>query len=191
MTDDKQEDEYDYLKGNDHAVGNSGGAPKGNENAVGNPGGQPPENNQNAAVHHLQSDENKLLDWLEENEPGTYEWIMAKHSSYLQDAPFGADSAKSDRLLEACVCEHIIWKNRGVQVKDGIVTKTHIKGSDGSLVEVEDERPENLAINRMDRQVMSKLKTLGIFDDNSGSSGSGKQTMESDDYIITIENEAE
>lgn len=166
-----------------------GGAPEGNDNAVGSKGGCPPANNQNAAKTHLRSDPVKLLQWLEEKEPDQYQWIQNKHESYLQDAPFDADSAKSDKLLETVVCEYIVWKNRGVQIRDGIITKTHIKGSDGELVEIEDERPENQAINRMDRQVMSKLKKLGILDDSESRMADAVESLANDDYIIEIDSE--
>lgn len=190
MTDDNEDTEvapeHEHLVGNDFAKGNDGGAPEGNTNAVGNSGGRPPASNQNAATHHLRSDPFKLLDWLEEKEPDQYEWIMAKHASYLQDAPFEAGTAKADQLKQVATMEYIVWKNRGVQVKDGIVTKTHIKGSDGELVEVEDERPENAAINRMDRQVMSKLKKLGVLDDSESRMADAVESLTSEDYIIDL-----
>lgn len=176
-------------KGNDFAKGHNSGAPRGNDNAVGNSGGYGAPNNQNAAKHHLNSDTSKLFNWLEEHDEDSYQWILNKHERYLEEAPFGPDSAKSDRLLETCVCEYIIWQARGVQVMDGIIHKTHMKGSDGELVEVEDERPENQAVNRMDRQVMSKLNKMGIFDESTGGSGSSIRRMENDDYIIEVSSE--
>lgn len=170
--------------------GAEGGAPKGSQNAVGNAGGSPAPNNQNGAKHHLESEPAKLIKWLEKERPGDYQWVLDKHESYLKDCPFDADSAKSDKLMETCASEWVVWRNRGVQIRNGIVKKTHIKGADGELQEIEAERPENQAINRVDRQVMSKLKTLGVFDDNSGSP-SGPKELESDDYVIIVGNETE
>lgn len=166
--------------------GAEGGAPKGSQNALGNSGGSPPENNQNGAKHHLRSDPEKLLPWLEKNKPDQFQWVMNKYESYLSRANFSHGSALADKLLETVVCEYIIWYNRGTQLKDGIITKTHIKSSDGELVEVEDERPENQAINRLDRQVMTKLKKLGIFDESEGVVGP-QTTMKSEDYTIHVE----
>lgn len=167
--------------------GKKGGAPEGNKNAVGNSGGaggQP--NNQNAASHHLRSDPEKLLPWLEEHKPDQAQWVMQKYRSYLDRVSFEHGSGLADKLLEAVVCEYIIWMNRGVQLKDGIVTKTHMKDSEGNVYETEGERPENQALNRMDRQVMSKLKDLGVFDEDEGIVGP-ETTMRSEDYTITVE----
>lgn len=161
-------------------------APEGNDFAVGNSGGGAPIANQNAAKHQLTADPAKVLEWLERERPDAYRWVEGKHASYLEDAPFDAGSAKADQLAQVCVCEYILWKNRGIQLKDGLVTQTHIKGSDGELVEIEDERPENQAVNRMDRQVVSKLKTLGVYDDPDSQLADAVGQLENDDYVIDV-----
>lgn len=157
-------------KGNSYAEGH--GAPKGN---------------QNGAKHFAYSDPDKLLPWLEENKPKKYEWVVNKYESYLTDAPFSDGSAKADKLMETCVCEFVVWRNRGVQVRDGVVTKTHMKGSDGQLVEVDAERPNNQAVNRMDRQVMSKLKELGVLDSPDDRKADALEQMANEDYVIDVE----
>lgn len=168
------------------AKGDPGGGQPGNQNALGNPGGGAPMNNQNGATNFTRSDPDKLLPWLEKNKPDQHQWVMDKYSSYLDRANFEHGSALADKLLETVVCEYVVWFNRGTQLKDGVITQTHIKGSDGELVEIEDERPENAAINRMDRQIMSKLKKLGIFDEDEGIVGP-QTTMRSEDYVISVE----
>ncbi|WP_254530456.1 hypothetical protein [Natrinema gelatinilyticum] len=168
MTDENDTDtdefEHEWMVGNGHAVGN--------------PGGSPPAKNQNAATHHLHADPDNVLPYLKENEPEAFEWVKNKYDSYLEDAPFEHCSGKADKLLETVVCEFSIWKARGIQIRDGIVTKTHKRGADGELYQVEDEQPHNQAVNRMDRQVMSKLEKLGIFDDQSDDSPNGPLSNE-------------
>lgn len=150
-------------KGNSYALGNSGGAPRGNSNAEGHGA---PAQNQNGAKHHIYSnDPGDVLKHLEENEPEAYEWVQAKFSSYLEDAPFPADSAKADQLLQIVTAEYSVWCGRGIQVRDGLLKKTHIKGSDGELVEVEDEHSINQPTNRLEKTVTRRLKELGILDD--------------------------
>ena len=140
-------------------------APEGNDFAKGNTGGGAPSKNQNAMKHGLYSQPDNLLDYLEREEPENYQWVQAKFESYLEDAPFEDGTAKADKLLEVCILEYVVWRARGIQVRNGIVKKTHTKSSDGELIEIDVERPENQPVNRIDRQVMSKLKNLGILDD--------------------------
>lgn len=142
------------------------------------------DSNQNAATLQLTSDPVKVLQWLEREKQDSYDWVMAKYRSYLEDAPFDESSTKADKLKKVCVCEYIIWQNRGVQLKDGIVTTIHKRGADGELFEVEAERPENQAINRMDQQVVSKLKQLGIYNDGGKHQKARlMQNMSNDDAI--------
>lgn len=74
-------------------------------------------------------------------------------------------TAKANELLEVRILEYAVWRARGIQVCNGLVKKTHIGGSDGELIEIDVERPENQPANRIDQQVMSKLKSLNILDD--------------------------
>lgn len=169
--------------GNDYAVGNSGGAPKGNDNAVGNAGGSPAPQNQNATKHGLYADPDNVLADLRDSNPEAYAWVESKVQGYLADAPFEDGTSKADQLRQVAVDEYCIWRARGVQVREGLVTKTHERTSDGELVEVESEHPVNLPRDRMQRTVLRQLKELGIYDDEGqGSAGSGG--LESDAYRI-------
>lgn len=140
-------------------------ASKGNDFAKGNAGGGAPLENQNAMKHGLFSQPDNLLNYLEREESENYQWVQAKFESYLEDAPFEDGTAKTDKLLEVCVLEYAVWRARGIQVRNGIVEKTHTKSNDGELIEINVERSENQPVNRIDRQVMSKLKNLDILDD--------------------------
>lgn len=124
-----------------------------------------PEGNQNATRHGIHSDPANVLDDLAENNPKAYEWVERKHDSYLDTAPFELGSGKADQLRMICVREYCVWRATGVQVRDGMLKKTHIQGSDGELHEVEDEHSINIAIDRAERTITRRLKELGILDD--------------------------
>lgn len=162
-------------RGNDNAVGNSGGpgAPEGNDRARGNDGGAPPEGNKNAASHYIYAVERnpgETLEWLEEHDPEAYEWICDKAEGYLEDVSFTQESPKYDQLLQVCVSEYSIWKATGIQVREGLVKKTHKRAPSGELVPVEAEHPVNKPLDRLERQVTQRLDALGIYDRTSGTS---------------------
>lgn len=141
----------------------AGGAPPGNDFAVGNPGGGAPVGNQNAATHHLHSDPDNLLSWLESHEPDAYQWVRAKYESYLEDAPFQAGTAKADQLLQVAAMEYALWKAQGIQIREGVLKQTHMRSADGDLVEVVDEHPVNQPLDRMAKRATRRLKELGVL----------------------------
>lgn len=67
-------------------------------------------------------------------------------------------------------------------MRNGIVKKTHIKGSEGDLVEIDMERPENQSVNRIDRQTMSKLENLDILNDPDSIQADLLESMSADNY---------
>jgi len=137
----------------------------------------PPENNQNAATHGIHADPANVLEKLEEEQPGAYEWVEQKHSSYLDSAPFGAGSAKADQLRMICVREYCVWRATGVQVRDGMLKQTHIQGSDGELKEIEDEHAINIAIDRAERTITRRLKELGVLNDPDSAQAAATATL--------------
>lgn len=165
-------------------------APRNNNYAKGNDGGAPPAN-QNAATHHLYSDPDKLLTHLEREEPEAYQWVHDKYEGYLEDAPFGPDSAAADQLLQVAVREYSIWTATGIQLREGILTKTHIKGSGGELHEVEREHPVNKPLNRMERQVTQRLKQLGVIDDPASQPTDALADASTEQYeVVAADSEA-
>lgn len=192
MTDDNDDSESsapDWQKpapkGNDYAKGHGHGAPEGNQNSVGNPGGDgAPEGNKRAMEHGLyavKDSPGETFEWLQENEPENAEWIVNKAEGYLEEAPFDRKSAKYDQLLQVATREYAIWKATGIQMKEGIIKKTHKRTPDGEYIEVEDENPVNKSLDRMENRVSQKLKKLGIYDDQD--SGSSKD-LENEYYTV-------
>lgn len=153
---------------------------------VGDPGGAP-KGNQNARRHGLHSDPADLLDDLAENEPDAYEWVMRKYDSYVAAAPFEDGSGKADQLKQIAVKEYAIWQATGLQIKEGIIKRTHRKDSTGEFVEVEDEHPANQASDRMERTITRRLKELGVLDDPDSQQADALHNLANDDYEIILD----
>lgn len=172
-------------EGNDRGVGTGGGAPRGNDHAVGGPGGDgAPPGNKNAMDHGLYAVENspgETFEWLEKHEPENAQWVKDKAAGYLEEAPFGSDSPKYDQLLQIATAEYAIWQGRGIQIRDGLVKKTHKRMPDGQMVEVEDEHPVNKPVDRMENRVTQRLNKLGIFDDQEQS---GSEDLSNEYYTV-------
>lgn len=133
-------------------------------------GGAPPEGNKNAmshGVHAVKDDPTGTLAWLKEHEQDGYDWVITKWKSYLADAPFGAETAKADDLLEVCLMKYAVRQVRKEQVQTRLTKMLDIPSDNAvdGVVEVEDELPANLPANRMAREARSILKDLGILDD--------------------------
>lgn len=163
-------------------------APEHNEFALNNDGGAPPDN-QNATEHGMYADPDNLLAYLEEHEPDALEWITAKHASYLDEAPFEADTAKAEQLLQVCVREWSIWQASGLQVREGVIKTRNVKNGQGEWIEVEDEHPVNGALSRLERDVTKRLKELGVLDSPSKQMADAVGALESDDYEIVMDDD--
>lgn len=127
--------------------------------------GGAPAGNKNAMTHGLsaaQNDPAGLLDWMEENDPDAYEWVERKFSSYLERAPFSADSALADHLLQVVMYERAAWEAHGIQVRGNILVERK-EGSGGTVFEQLDENPVNLPVDRIRRTTIRSLKELGVI----------------------------
>ena len=177
-SDGQNDRDYGHLEDNDHARGNPGG-------------GAPPEN-LNAMKHGLHvSDPDNLLSWLTEHDPAAVEWIEHKYNSYLKRANFGHDSALADQLKQVVVREYSIWQASGLQVRNGVIKRQAVETGDGEWIAAEQENPANIALDRMERTVMRRLKELGVLKESPGAKLAEAMTMESEDYIITIDDSNE
>lgn len=173
-SDDGTDRDYSHLENNDHAEGNSGG-------------GAPP-GNLNAMKHGLHvSDPDNLLSWLTEHDPAAVEWIEHKYNSYLERANFGHDSALADQLKQVVVREYSIWQASGLQVREGVVKSQAVETGDGEWIRAGKENAANIALDRMERTVMRRLKELGVLKESPDAKLAEAMTMESEDYIITID----
>lgn len=171
--DDENDRDYSHLENNDHAEGN--------------PGGGAPPDNLNAMKHGLHvSDPDNLLSWLSEHDPAAVEWVEHKYNDYLARADFGHDSALADQLKQVVVREYSIWAASGLQVREGVVKRQAVETGSGEWITAEKENAANIALDRMERTVMRRLKELGVLKESPDAKLAEAMTMESEDYIITI-----
>ena len=125
-------------------------------------------------LHAVEDDPRGTIDWLEDNDPRGYDWVRAKWSSYLADAPFDPNTSKADDLLHACLMLYVVRGARHQQVTQGLVEMRALTDGDGDVVidpdtgepfEISQELPMNLPANRIIREARSMLKDLGVLDD--------------------------
>lgn len=121
--------------------------------------------NMKHGVHAVQSDPHGTLAWLEDNDPDGYDWVRSKWLSYLDDAPFDQQSAKSDDVLHACLMLYAVRGVRDRQISRGLSQMVEMRTEQGAVFEVEEELPVNLPANRLAREARSMLKDLGLLDD--------------------------
>lgn len=133
-----------------------------------------PSGNQNASRHGLYADPANVLEDLADSNPEAYEWVCKKYDSYLDDAPFGDGSAKSDQLKQIAVQEYIIWKATGFQLKGGVVVETNGPPGDRAGDRITGN-PVNQPLDRMQRTVTSRLKDLGVLEDPESQQANAEQ----------------
>jgi len=134
----------------------------------------PPKPAMEHGVSAVDDDPRGTLQWLEDNDPAGYDWIIAKWRSYLADAPFGPETSKADEVLHACLMLYAVRGARHKQVTQGLVEQRALTDDDGDLVTdpdtgepftVSHELSTNLPANRIAREARSILKDHGILDD--------------------------
>jgi hypothetical protein len=91
--------------------------------------------------------------------------------SWLEDAPFDRDHrAKMTELFRIAVDQYRLWASQEQYDNDGMVIE-NVVGVDpetGEKQTAKDENPMNLAYDRLDSRVYSKLDKLGILGDSEG-----------------------
>lgn len=123
--------------------------------------------NMGHGIHAVKDDPRGTLQWLEDNDPRGYDWVIDKWRSYMVDAPFDAYSAKADDLMEVCLMKYAVRGARQEQVEVGLTKMMRLQSDDVGDIDmnVEQELPANLPANRMAREARSILKDLGLLDD--------------------------
>jgi len=128
-------------------------------------GGGSPEGNTNAMTHGLHAQRTNYYNSLDADEK---KFIEAMVDSWLDMAPFDRSNvAMVNELYRAGIDQLRLWGGVEEFLEDGertgLVTEQNI--FDGEEVhEIEEEHPANLPYSRLDRDVVNKLKTMGIYD---------------------------
>lgn len=138
-------------------------APEGNDHAEGNSGGAPPECNQNARSHGVFSTPEFLIDDLDENE---LEWIEAITDGYLEVAPFGPEDPRAERLAMTAVKVYQSWAAENAMLRDGLSEEQTVGVTDsGDVVTETDAHHLRRASSQLSKEVRLTLKDLGCLPD--------------------------
>jgi hypothetical protein len=139
-----------------------GSSHKGNQNAVGNDGGAP-EGNANAITHGATADPVNLYEHLDEDSKA---WVDKLVAGYLDEAAFGEDSPKAERLRMTCVIIYQEWSAREVVLRDGPSEDIVVGVSeDGAPIARSDEHHLTGTAASHNQTVRMNLKDLGLLDD--------------------------
>lgn len=126
-----------------------------------NPG--PGENNGNAITHGARSSPTNLYHHLDDDER---EWVDQLVESYLDEAPFGEDSAKVERLQMTCTVIYQEWAAREVVLREGPSEDAVVGVSeDGEPIVKTDEHHLTTTASTHNQTVRMNLKDLGLLDD--------------------------
>lgn len=97
--------------------------------------------------------------------------IEALVDSWLDDAPFDRDHrAKMHELCRICIDQYRVWESQEQYAREGMVIQS-VVGVDPNTGEEQtaaEENPMNLAYDRLDNRIYSKLDKLGILGDSEG-----------------------
>lgn len=103
-------------------------------------------------------------------EPADKEFVEGMVSSWIDDAPFGRNnSAKVNELYRIAIDQHRAWRALDEYVEDGefegMTKEVTVDYDEETKEEVtaEDEHPVNLPYSRLDRDIVKKLKEIGIY----------------------------
>lgn len=138
-----------------------------------NPG--PGEGNGNAITHGARSDPVNLYDHLDEDERA---WVDKLVAGYLEEAPFGEDSPKVERLQMTCVVIYQEWAAREVVLCEGPSEDTVVGVSEGGqpIVRTEEHHLVSTAATH-NQTVRMNLKDLGLLDDPDSQQADATQSL--------------
>lgn len=128
-------------------------------------GGGAPEGNGNAIKHGMYAQRTTFYQSLDEEDK---QFIEALVDSWIQNAPFDRDNVAMVNELYRCGIDQLrAWSGIDEMVEDGsyagLVKEQEV--FDGEEVhEIEEEHPANLPYSRLDNDIRSKLKDIGVYD---------------------------
>lgn len=127
------------------------------------PDGSSHEGNGNAITHGATADPVNLYRHLTDDER---EWVDALVAGYLEEAPFGEDSPKVERLRMTCTIIYQEWSAREAVLREGMSEDTVVGVSDdGAPIVRTDEHHLTDTAGKHNQTVRMNLKDLGLLDD--------------------------
>lgn len=116
-----------------------------------------------AITHGAQADPVNLHRHLDDDERA---WVDKLVAGYLEEAPFGEDSPKVERLRMTCVVIYQEWSAREVVLRDGPSEEVTIGVNEAGLpVARTDEHHLTATASTHNQTVRMNLKDLGLLDD--------------------------
>lgn len=124
--------------------------------------GESHENNGNAITHGARSSPTNLYRHLDDDERG---WVDQLVESYLEEAPFGEDSAKVERLQMTCTVIYQEWAAREVVLREGPSEEITMGVNEAGMpVARTDEHHLTSTASTHNQTVRMNLKDLGLLD---------------------------
>lgn len=125
--------------------------------------GESHEGNGNAITHGATADPVNLYQHLDDV---AREWVDKLVEGYLQDAPFGEDSPKVERLRMTCIVIYQEWSAREVVLQAGPSEDTVVGVNDaGAPIARTEEHHLVGTAAKHNQTVRMNLKDLGLLDD--------------------------
>lgn len=126
-----------------------------------------PEGNVNGMTHGLYAQRTAFYDALDDEDK---QFVEAMVDSWVEMAPYDRTNvAMINELYRLAIDQLKAWAGIDEYVEDdgtivGLVTEQDVVTDDG-IAEIEDEHPVNMPYSRLDRDIRSKLKDHGIYQD--------------------------
>lgn len=128
-----------------------------------------------AITHGARSDPVNLYDHLDEDERA---WVDKLVDGYLDEAPFGEDSPKVERLQMICVVIYQEWAAREVVLCEGPSENTVVGVNETGqpIVRTEEHHLVSTASTH-NQTVRMNLKDLGLLDDPDSQQADATQSL--------------
>jgi len=140
----------------------------------GGKGSGAPEGNGNAETHGLRSDREQ---WFERHRDDCEELVRALVASYVEDAPFGWESAaKIDQLCEIAI-DQVRLRHSNDWLDDFLTEQTVSVTENGREITRLEENPAHMPRDRIKRTNAKILKDLGVMDDPDSAQAEATATL--------------
>jgi hypothetical protein len=135
----------------------------------------PPEGSANALKHGVTATPSNLYKHLDDSERA---WIDEIYEAYIQEAPFGEDSPKCERLLRTCVMMWQEWSGTEHVVGEGPSEETAVGVNDSGEPIVDHEQHHLVRYTSdLNDKVRMNLKDLGLLDDPQSQQADGVDNL--------------
>jgi len=148
----------------------------------GGAGSGAPKGNVNAQKHGIYTQRSNYYDNLPGEEKA---WVDALVESMMEDAPFDKENFQKFQMVrEIAIDMHKKRQANDYTSDEGLIQENIVRDEngdpmmrEGELVTETDENPVNMAYDRLDRTMTSKMKKLGLLDDPESQKAEAGQSV--------------